>query len=49
MIQGEDHDTEIASALDPGRFVGRDAKELEATALRQYNDIYLSKRETRGA
>ncbi|RMZ26140.1 hypothetical protein D0859_09807 [Hortaea werneckii] len=46
MIQGEDYDTEVASALDPARFVGSNAKELEATALRQYNDIYLSKRGT---
>ncbi|KAI7184772.1 FAD dependent oxidoreductase [Hortaea werneckii] len=46
MIQGEDYDTGIASALDPARFVGSDAKELEAKALRQYNDIYLSKRGT---
>lgn len=43
MIQGEDYDNEIALALDPARFVGGDTEEKEATALRQYNDIYLSK------
>ncbi|KAI5202309.1 FAD dependent oxidoreductase [Aureobasidium subglaciale] len=40
MILGKGYDEEIAEALDPGRFVGRSADELEHTALRQYNDIY---------
>lgn len=43
MVRGEEHDESIARALDPARFVEGDARELEATALRQYNDIYCSK------
>lgn len=43
MIQGEAYDQEIASSLDPARFAAGDVKHLEATALKQYNDIYLTK------
>ncbi|KAI4719404.1 FAD dependent oxidoreductase [Aureobasidium sp. EXF-10727] len=40
MMLGEIYDREIARDLDPTRFTGRDADELEKAALRQYNDIY---------
>lgn len=40
MMLGEVYDENIGRDLDPGRFVGRSEKELEVTALRQYNDIY---------
>ncbi|KAI5250014.1 FAD dependent oxidoreductase [Aureobasidium subglaciale] len=40
MILGSGYDEGVAEALDPDRFVGRSADELEHTALRQYNDIY---------
>lgn len=43
MVRGEEHDQSIAQALDPARFVADDSRDLEATALRQYNDIYRSK------
>lgn len=43
MIAGEAYDHDIASVLDPARFAAGDVEDLEATALRQYNDIYLTK------
>lgn len=43
MVRREKYDEGIARTLDPARFVASDSRELEATALRQYNDIYRSK------
>lgn len=43
MVRGEKYDEGIARVLDPARFVAGDSRELEATALRQYNNIYRSK------
>ncbi|KAK6008095.1 hypothetical protein QM012_004909 [Aureobasidium pullulans] len=40
MMLGEVYDEEIARDLDPARFAGVNADELEQTALKQYNDIY---------
>lgn len=40
MMSGKPCDEEIAKDLDPARFAGQDAEELERTALMQYNDIY---------
>lgn len=43
MLRGEGYDRHVACALDPGRFIGGNPRDLEATALKQYNDIYRSK------
>ncbi|KAG9757241.1 FAD dependent oxidoreductase, partial [Aureobasidium melanogenum] len=40
MMLGKIYDEEIARDLDPARFAGGNAEELERTALKQYNDIY---------
>lgn len=40
MMLGEAYDEEITRDLDPARFAGGNAEELERTALKQYNDIY---------
>ncbi|KAI4742426.1 FAD dependent oxidoreductase [Aureobasidium sp. EXF-12298] len=40
MMLGKAYDEEIARDLDPARFAGGNAEELERTALKQYNDIY---------
>ncbi|KAH0372180.1 FAD dependent oxidoreductase, partial [Aureobasidium melanogenum] len=40
LMLGEAYDEETARDLDPERFAGGDADELERTALKQYNDIY---------
>ncbi|KAH0019675.1 FAD dependent oxidoreductase, partial [Aureobasidium melanogenum] len=40
MMLGKIYDEEIARDLDPARFAGGNAEELERIALKQYNDIY---------
>lgn len=42
MLRGGEYDADVARELDPGRFQGRVAGELETLALKQYNDIYRS-------
>jgi glycine/D-amino acid oxidase-like deaminating enzyme len=42
MLSGEACDEDMLRALDPARFGSSDARALQETALRQYNDIYRS-------